>query len=171
MHTSVFLLAALAAAAPAPEDKAPAPAWDLELPNLPNYALTFQPPVVAKGDPPVAYRQAARYEWTGNDLRIATLTLARDPEFKTKYAAEALKKEGAKEIMVDKKSGWMREPRGEGIEKVREFILPLADDKAVVIEGRANFREADIQKLAGQLDLDAIAKALDKPPRKPGAGK
>jgi hypothetical protein len=170
MHASLILWAALAAD-PSPADKPPAAGWDVAFPELPNYALSYQAPVVAKGDNPTAYWQTARYEWTGNDLRVAKLTLARDPEFKTKYAAEAFKKEKAAEVQIGKKSGWMREPRGVGTEQVRELIIPLADDKAVIIEGMANFREDDMKALAGKLDLSAVQKALDKPPRTDGKDK
>jgi RNA polymerase sigma factor (sigma-70 family) len=133
--------------------------------SLEGYSRTFQRPTVARGDNPAVYRQAADYGWLGNDYRDCTLTLARDPELRKQYSAEAMKKEAAREVTVGQKSGWLRGPWKEGDDQVRELVIPLADDKAVILKGRGNFRENNLKQLAGRLDLPGVEKALDKPPR------
>jgi hypothetical protein len=148
-------------------DKPARPDWsNLFPPPPPNYFVAFEPPVVAKGDSPDVYHVTANYGWLGNDFRSATATLARDPEFKTKYAAETLKKEGAKEITVNKKPAWVR-PTKDGAKRECELIVPLSEDKALVLASQGNFGgEEKLAALATRFNLEQVETALAKPPRK-----
>src|SRR5262245_5834042 len=74
------------------EQKAEAKAgWTGVIPEMNGYQRTFQAPVIGAGK--TSYRQTARYEWTGGAVKLLEVTAARDPAFKQKYSAEALKKE------------------------------------------------------------------------------
>jgi hypothetical protein len=164
---SVWVVLLLCSAATA-ADKSPArPDWSsLFPPPRPNYFIGFEPPVVAKGDNPDVYHVTVNYGWLGNDFRSATATLARDPEFMTKYAVETMKKEGAKEIMVGKKTAWVR-PTKDGAKRECELIVSLSEDKALILASHGNFGgEEELTTLAGRFDLVQVEAALAKPPQK-----
>ena len=161
---------AIAGAAQADDDSPGGVEWTTLFPHAPSgYALAFDAPVVAKGDNPVAYRLTGRYDWTGDDFRSATATMARDPEFKTKYSTEAMKKDLHKEIMVGKKTGWLRRGDGAGVKPQWELIVPLAEDKALILTARGNYNETALKALAESFDLVRVEAALAKPPH--GNGK
>ena len=162
MRGSLFFLAALAFGA----DPEPQAGWFGVFPRGPtNYDLRYLQPVVAAGKEPAAYRQEVQYDWLGNDFRQAKATLARDPEFKTKYTPDALKKQGAIEVVVGKKSGWLLPARGADIGQQRDLIVLLADDKALIVTGVGHFGDQEMIRLAEMFDQDKVTDALAKPPR------
>jgi hypothetical protein len=170
MRGFLFILAACGAmlGAKAVESQ-PGPGWpDVFPPAPPNYFLAYDPPVVAKGDDPVVYRQTARYDWLGNDYRSGTATMARDPKFKTKYSTEAMKKEGSTETKVGKKTAWLRPLDGPGVKPQRELIVPLSEDKALILTSRGNFGEQELEMLASRFNLEQVETALAKPPHGDG---
>jgi hypothetical protein len=120
--------------------------------------------VVAKGDDPVAYRLTANYHWLGDDFRSATATMARDPEFKTKYSADAMKKEGATEMKVGKKTAWLRQGDGPGVKPQSEIVVPLSEDKALIFTSGGHFSEKQLELLADGFDPARVEAALAKPP-------
>jgi hypothetical protein len=165
----VVTLGATSVQAADPKPQKPLFGWFIELPDAGiTYALMPQAPEVNKDKKDEIYRQSFKYVWTGNDLRMITVTLARDPEFKTKFTAEGVKKDypGAVKAEVGKKTGWIiplgKEPLPQGPVKL---ILPLGEDKAVLVETEGSPRENDVLDFAGKLDLAAIETALSKPPR------
>ena len=141
------------------------PAWADLFPAPPaNYYIAFKPPVVAKSENPEVYHLSVVYDWLGNDFRSATATLARDPEFKTKYAAEAMKKEGAKEITVGRKTAWVRPAKKESKWEY-ELVVPLSEDKALILASQGHFGgEVELSALAARFDLEQVEKALAKAP-------
>jgi len=145
---SLALLAALA------ETK---PAWPGVFPDLGMYSVSYDKPVVGKGEEPTAYRQRATYTWTGGRIEEITVTLARDPAFKTKYSEKALKKDKAapKSLKINKKQAWRW---------VRRLVVPLDDDKAIIIEQKGE--GADLKDVAGKFDFAKVAKALARPPKR-----
>src|SRR5262249_8147782 len=150
----------LLGAEPTPEPRA---GWAGVFPDAPNgYQRTFTQPVVNKDK--TVYRQAAKYEWTGGDYRTATATLARDPRVKTAHTAEALKKAGAKAIKVGKKDAWTMPVGKEGAIQLTKIIVPLGEDKALVIEGTGGTHPTFLTDLAASFDAEKCAAALKSPP-------
>jgi hypothetical protein len=134
-------------------------------PPPPNYYIDFEPPVIAKGDNPEIYHVTGNYGWLGNDFRTASATLARDPEFKTKYSAETMVKDGAKKITVGKKTAWVR-PTKDGGKWECELIVSLSEDKTLILASHGHFGgEEALTELAGLFDLAKVEAALAKPPR------
>jgi hypothetical protein len=133
--------------------------WLGVFPELQGYQRTFTAPVVEKKD--AAYRQTAKYEWTGGAVRLVEVTLARDPAFKERYAEEALKKDpGAPEqVKVGERIGWLWKVAKEGDKDPwplqARLVVPLGGDPWG--EGLA--------ALARRFDLKKIEKALDAAPR------
>ena len=69
--------------------------WPDLFPALGNFERKVAEPVVARGESgkrPATYSQSATYEWLGNRFEVITITLARDPAFREKYAADAMNK-------------------------------------------------------------------------------
>jgi hypothetical protein len=130
-----------------------------------GYQRRYLQPVVNKEK--TVYKQSAQYDWNGNDFRTATATLARDPEFKTAHTAEALKKAGAKEIKIGKKDAWIIPNDKQGLEGRDKIIVPLGEDKALIVEGIGAAHKAFPTELAAAFDAEKCAKALDKPPQTP----
>jgi hypothetical protein len=144
----------------------PMAGWYGLYPQFSNYALFFTAPKVGKGKKPKTYQQSVRYDWTGGDFRTLTITLVRDPAFKKDFAPETLRKAkpAPKEVKVGKKTGWLT-VSGEGIKKVHQLVIPLADETAVLVKSGGSIGEAGIVEMAKKLDLAAIATALKLPPR------
>ena len=126
-----------------------------------TYDTKIQKPEVGKGDPPDTYSQVCTYTWTGGRIETLTVTLARDPAFKEKYSAEAMKKEKAppKEVKVGKKKAYLWELPDE---KGARLVVVLSDDKAVIVEQAGTGQ--DLVKWAAKWKVDAMEKALDTPP-------
>jgi hypothetical protein len=156
-----------AADAPKPEPRA---GWLGVFPELTGYQRTFSAPVVTldKAKKPVAYRQTAKYEWTGGAIKKLEVTLARDPEFKQKYAAETVRKE-AKEVRVGKRTGWLwnleKEAQGKRDAVVARLVVPLGEDKALILEARGAGPWEELTGLAERFDLARAETALEGPPR------
>lgn len=165
----------LLASVTAEQPRAALPGWYGVFPHLSGYALTFQAPVVADGEKPTAYRQTARYEWTGGAARIVGVTLARDPAFKQKYAAEALRKQtpAPKEIQVGKRTGWLWHLAKDGgkFDQVgARLVVPLGDERALIMETRGPGPWGDEPvSLAAAFDLARVETALAHPPLPAGA--
>jgi hypothetical protein len=155
-----WLAPAAGAADPKPE---PLAGWLIDLPELGTYQLTPLTPQINKDKKDVIYSQAFRYVWTGGDFRQLTVTFARDPEFKTKYAPDAVKKAypDAKEVKIGKKTGWILSAGAKPV----KMVLPLGEDKAILFETEGSPGEELVTDVAGKLDQVAIETALSKPPR------
>jgi hypothetical protein len=144
------------------------PAWPGVFPDLGMYSVTYDKPVVGKGEEPTAYRQKATYTWTGGRIEEIAITLARDPAFKKAYSEKVLKKEKAppKSLKINKKQAWQWElPVAEGkFEVARRLVVVLADDMAIIIEQKGG--GAELKDVAEKLDFAKVAKALARPPKK-----
>ncbi len=156
----VFCLSTLAAA----DDKPGG--WPDLFPTLGNFSRKVDAPKLAKGDKPPVYSQSTTYEWMRGRFEILTITLARDPAFKEKYSAEAMKKEKVEKIEVNKKTAYLWDRmKADELEKVnRRLVVLLADDKILMIEQRGGGLE--LPDVAKKLDFDKVLKALDNPPPK-----
>ena len=157
--------ALVAVGAPRADESKPAvgAGWLGVFPSLPGYQRTYKQPVVNKDKG--VYQQAVEYQWMGNDFRVATATLARDPEFKKAHAAETLKLAGAKEIKIGKKDAWIIPNGKKGAEARDKIIVPLGEDKALIVEGIGASHKAFPTELAGLFDLEKVTAALEQPPR------
>jgi hypothetical protein len=164
-------LAGGAGPAAEPEKIEPLAGWFGVFPELNGYQRTFLAPVLAPARPPVAYRQTAKYEWTGGALKVLEVTLARDPAFKQKYAAEALGKEDnpPQPVRVNKRTGWLwnlgKPAEGKLGGLAARLVVPLAEDKALVLEARGAGPWEALTGLAERLDLARAEAALARPPR------
>jgi hypothetical protein len=142
------------------------PAEWLDLfPHLENFTRKFEPVVVAKGDKPEVYSQAARYDWNGGRFEIITFTIARDPAFKEKYAADTVKGKPMPEALeLNKKLAYLSSSDGaKGRDLVnKRLVVVLADDKILILEQRG--AGLDLAEVAKKLDFDKVAKALASPP-------
>ena len=144
-------------------------AWADVFANLGMYAVTYEKPLVGKGEKPETYQQKATYNWTGGRFEIIHVTLARDPAFKDKYSTEALKKgkNPPKELEINKKKAWeWKFDLEDGkFEKVaRRLVVMLDADKAIIIEQiGAGLRLEDVAK---KFDFSKVEKALSNPPAK-----
>lgn len=135
--------------------------WYGIFPELTGYDRSFQAPVVAADGKSPPYLQTVRYEWGGGRIEAIEVTLARDPAFKQKYAADAFKKdEAAKEVKVGKHSGRLWSA-ADGTP--RRLVVPLAADK--ILELRGTGQVQDLVKLAEAWDLAAAEAALEAAPR------
>jgi len=145
------------------------PAWADVFVSLGMYSVTYEKPMVGKGEKPQAYQQKAAYSWTGGRFEIIHVTLARDPAFKDKYSTEALKKgkNPPKELEINKKKAWeWKFDLEDGkFEKVARRLVVLLDaDKAIIIEQiGAGLRLEDVAK---KFDFSKVEKALSNPPAK-----
>ncbi len=126
------------------------------------YTTKVQKAEVGKGEKPESYSQSCTYTATDPNLPAETLTvtLARDPAFKEKYAADALKREKTppKELKVAKHQAYLWDL---GDNKKR-LVVVLADDKVVVAEQTGTGQ--DLPKWAAKWKLTGIEKLLDTPP-------
>jgi hypothetical protein len=143
--------------------------WPGLFPTLGNFDRKVAAPVVAKGDRPAAYSQATRYEWLGGRFEILTITVARDPAFKEKYAADAVKKGKPvpEAVEVNKKRAYLWDKlAGENdlVNVNKRLVVLLADDKILMVE-QVGFG-LELEDVAKKLDFDKVAKALDSPPKK-----
>ena len=131
------------------------------------YTRLVSKPEVGKGEKPDAYKQTASYSWNGGRYETLTVTIARDPAFKEKYSAEAMKKGKTPptEVEVGKKRAYLWEPdTGGKFDAVsRRLVVVLAADKAVVVEQAG--MGTDLEKWAADFDLAKMEKALDAPPK------
>jgi hypothetical protein len=166
--SSVVLCGLLASPCFRADDAKPVLAgWFGVFPEFPIYQRTFEAPTVGKGKAPTAYKQTAKYEWTGGALRSLTITLARDPAFKKDHTAEALRqaKPTPKEVTIAKKTGWLTSADKEGVDRSLKLVVPLDEDKALILEAKGLVTEEDLTAMAGKFDLAAVEKALGQPPR------
>jgi hypothetical protein len=145
------------------------PAWADVFVSLGMYAVTYEKPLVGKGEKPQAYQQKAVYTWTGGRFEIIHVTLARDPAFKEKYSAEALKKDKnpPKELEINKKKAWdWTFPRQEGKfdQLTRRLVVMLDIDKAIIIDQFG--AGLGLEEVAKKFDFSKVEKALANPPAK-----
>jgi hypothetical protein len=145
------------------------PGWEGSFIKLGGYALTLEKPIVGEGEKPPTYRQKGIYLWTGGRAEVLEVTLARDPAFKDRYSADALKKEDPqpKELEINKKKAWLWEFARDGgkIDQLTHRLVILLDaDKAIVIEQKGN--GASLETVAKKFDFGEIEKALANPPKR-----
>jgi hypothetical protein len=143
--------------------------WPELFPTLGNFDRKVAGPVVAKGDKPETYSQTVRYEWIGGRFEILTITIARDPAFKDKYAADAVKKgkPAPEAVEVNKKRAylWDKLAAENDLKNVnKRLVVVLADDKILMVE-QVGFG-LDLAEVAKKLDFDKVAKALESPPER-----
>jgi hypothetical protein len=141
--------------------------WPDLFPALGNFDRKVSAPVVAKGDKPEVYSQSARYEWLGGRFEVLTVTLARDPAFKEKYAADAVKKAkpAPTEVEVNKKRAylWDNLTKPDDLVNVnKRLVVILADDKVLTVE-QVGFG-LELEDVAKKLDFEKVAKALESAP-------
>ncbi len=144
----------------------PRAGWADVFVNLGMYQLTFTEPVVNKEK--TAYRQTAKYEWTGGREEVLEVTVARDPAFKEKHAAETLKKDKTppQEVEVGNKKAWLWTfplEAGKPDQITGRLIVVLDADKALIIERKG--MGLALPELAKKFDLARIEKALAEPPQ------
>ncbi len=140
--------------------------WDKVFIEISHYARTMQKPV--KGDSADVYQQTAHYDWSGGRFEQIDITLARNPEFKKKYSAEAMKaeKDPPKDIEINNKKAWLWERKsetGKFDEITHRLIVILSNDKAIIIEQKGE--GAKVVDLAKSFDFDKVEKALATPPK------
>jgi len=145
------------------------PAWADVFVSLGMYSVTYEKPMVGKGEKPQAYQQKAAYSWTGGRFEIIHVTLARDPAFKEKYSAEALKKDknAPTELDINKKKAWAWEfPREDGkFDQLTHRLVVLLDiDKAIIIDQIG--AGLGLEEVARKFDFSKVEKALANPPAK-----
>ncbi len=137
--------------------------WDELFPSLPNFGRKVEVPKVEKGEKPTAYSQSANYDWMGGRFEAFTITLARDPQFKTQYAADAMKKEKVETLEVNKKTAYLWDLKPAKFNDLsRRLVVALADDKILIVEQRGH--GLDVADVAKKLDFDKVLKALENPP-------
>jgi hypothetical protein len=146
-------------------EQSPLAGWYGVVPELPGYARTFKVPQVKAKN--TVYLQATHYEWTGGAVKSLDATLMRDPALAESLTPEALAKQtpAPKEVKVGKKTAWLTVVGPEGLERIHKLVIPLGSEKALILEGKAQLREAELLTIAGKFDLAAVEKALDQPPR------
>jgi hypothetical protein len=143
------------------------PGWPKIFVPIPMYAVSYETPVVRKGQPQI-YSQKAIYLWTGGRAEKLEITVARDPAFKDRYSAKALRaeKNAPRQLEINKKVAWeWTYPRvaGKLDALVRRLVVLLDTDKALVIEQLGG--GPGLERVASQFDFPAIAKALANPPK------
>ncbi len=144
------------------------PGWADVFARLNMYQASYDKPVVGPGEKPQVYRQRAVYQWIGNRYEQLEITLARDPAFKDRYAADVLRKEQnpPRPVTVHGKSAWRWDlPRGcrQVDPVVRRLVVLLDADKAIILEQRGS--GASLEDVAGKFDFARVAQALAQPPR------
>jgi hypothetical protein len=143
--------------------------WPDLFPTLGNFDRKVKAPVIAKGDKPEAYSQSTKYEWLGGRFEILTITIARDPAFKEKYAADAVKKTkpAPTSVEVNKKRAYLWESLAKPDDLVnvnKRLVVILADDKVLMVE-QVGFG-LELEDVAKKLDFEKVAKALESVPAK-----
>lgn len=161
---SLYLVAFLVVAASAGPSDAKPPAYagwyDLFPPCQKHFHPMYDAPVIEKDkDRVTGYSQTVHFDFMTNLPRSFRVTVARDPAFKTQYGTEAMKKAKADSFEVGKKrEGWVWADK-------KKVVVPLGDDKAVILETDPYSEHMPIVEYAKSMDYDRIEKALAKPPR------
>jgi hypothetical protein len=149
----------------------PGPGWAGVFPDVTGYFKTFTRPVVTSDKKPFAYKQMVKYDWSGGALKMLEVTLARDPAFKQKYAAEALRKEKRppKEVKVGKRTAWLwdleKEAQGQPEALYGRLVVPLSEDKALIFDARGQGPWEPLTDIAKHFNLDKAEQALESPPK------
>ncbi len=153
--------ALMVSAQPGQPKVTPKAGWIGVFPAMHGCQHTFQQPVV--NDPMASYKQSVLYVWTGGDIREATVTLARDPKFKTAHKDAALTEAGAKKNKIGMKDAWTMP--GSGMEGSVKIIVPLGEDTALIVDGIGFAHKGFPTELASKFDLEKATVALKDPPR------
>jgi hypothetical protein len=161
---TLYLVVAASVIATSPglaADKSPAFAgWYNLLPPCQKHIWAhFDKPVIEKkaaGE--TTYSQTAHFDFMTNLPRSFRVTVARDPSFKTQFGTDALKKAPATILEIDTRKTWVWENK-------KKVVVPLGDDKAVILETAPHSEPMPLVEYAKSLDYDRIEKALAKPPR------
>jgi hypothetical protein len=143
------------------------PGWPDLFPSLGNFGRKITAPVVAQEKPNV-YSQMATYDWLGGRFEVITITIARDPAFKDRYADEAMKKADPAPVALQvngKRAYLWDRMKADELQKVnRRLVVVLADDKILLLEQRG--AGLDLAGVAKKLDFEKVVKALESPPAK-----
>jgi hypothetical protein len=166
MKRTLFISAALTLAlspAASPQavgaDRSLAGWYDLFPPYQKHFRPTYDKPVVAKKEAAdTTYSQTARFDLATNLPRAFSATVARDPEFKKRLGREAMKGAPATALEIGKRTAWVWDDK-------KKVVVPLGDDKAVLLEVDPHSQPMALVEYAKSLDYDRIEKALAKPPR------
>ncbi|HYT88251.1 MAG TPA: hypothetical protein VEL76_05995 [Gemmataceae bacterium] len=162
------VVAAVGAQADPPKTK-PLAGWLGVFPELLGYQRTFTAPTVSADK--TVYRQMVKYEWTGGAARLLKVTLARDPAFKERYNTATLAKDplAPAKVMIGDRTGYLWKLRKEGDKDVwsveARLVVPLAADRALILEAKGPGPWPPLATLATRFDLQKIGKALANPPR------
>jgi hypothetical protein len=134
--------------------------YDLIPPCQKRLYPQFDQPVIDKRKGrETCYAQTARFDAMTGLPRSFHVTVARNPDFKTQFAPDTLKKAPASILEIGKRKAWVWEDK-------KKVVIPLGDDKAVVLETDPASQAMPLVEYAKSLDYDRIEKALAKPPRK-----
>jgi hypothetical protein len=142
-------------------DKSPAFAgWYNLLPPCQKHIWPhFDKPVIEKNKGgETTYSQTAHFDFMTNLPRSFRVTVTRDPAFKDQFGAETLKKAPATILDMDKRKAWVWEDK-------KRVVVPLGEDKAVVLETDPHSEPMPLVEYAKSLDYDRIEQALAQPPR------
>jgi len=151
----------LATSGARPSEKAPAlAAWYGLLPPCQKhlYPMYEQPVVDKKKGDGTTYSQSARFDALTNLPRSFRVTLARDADFKKRFGREAMKNAPVSTLEIGKRTAWIWTDN-------KKVVVPMADDKCVVLELDSYSVPVSLVEYAKLLDYDRIEKALTKPPR------
>jgi len=133
--------------------------YDLLPPYQMHTGPTYDQPVIGnlKGDD-VAYSQTIRFNLATALPRAISVTVARDPEFKKRFSPEAMKNAPVTTLEFGKRTALVWNNK-------RKVVVPLGDDKAVLLEVDPHSVGMALVEYAKSLDFDKIEKALAQPPR------
>jgi hypothetical protein len=133
--------------------------YDLFPPYQKHHHPMYVKPVVGKkGGENATYSQTARFDLATGLVRAFRATVARDPEFKKQYSRETMKDASVTAVAIGKRTAWVWNDK-------KKVVVPLGDDKAVLLEVEPHSLGMALVDYAKALDLDRIEKALAYPPR------
>ena len=162
-HFARFLFIALVhwacSAATAAEKPRVFAGWFDLFPRSQHLSPQYEQPVVKKmKEGETKYSQSVHFDAMTGLPRSFTATVARDPEFATMYSPDNLKKAAAKSFKIGTRTAWVWADE-------KKVIVPIGDDKAVIIELDAKSQAMPLVEYAKSLEYDRIEKALADPPR------
>jgi hypothetical protein len=133
--------------------------YDLFPPYQKHFYPMYAQPVVSKmKGADNTYSQTARFDQMTGLVRAFSATVARDPNFKKRFSREAMKDAPTTTLEIGKRTAWVWNDN-------KKVVVPVGDDKAVLLEVDPNSEGMALVDYAKSLDYDRIEKALAKPPR------
>jgi hypothetical protein len=156
---TTLLLSSSAISQPLDTGRSRAGWYDLFPPYRSDHYPNYQNPIVGKKDGDnTTYSQTARFNLPFALDRAFRVTVARDPGFKKQYSRDAMKDAPVTAVKIGKRTAWVWNDK-------KKVVVPLSDDKAVLLEAIPPSIGTPFVDYAKSLDLDKIEKALAKPPR------